>query len=956
MTFVNTMDTLANDVAFQEITLQKRMRDLEIMLQRLSSLGDMMANKRDAIVALQERLKALKESGTSGDQLDAELDEIHQLLNEATSSVKSITQIQLDEISKYKSPPERIKIALEAIMYLIHKKVLTWDQIKSEMAKGFINSVLKFNLSKVPLKVVQYVKKEYVSQDKWNIEKLKKASKAMGPLGEWLSAQLTLADVFEQKPQAKEVIAHKLEVAEVTEELETLSKELENLTVEQEQVQISVNETQQEIEHIKNDLEKKKNELVVLRGSRRGSRYSVSMVPNTSIIIPPTLNSKTDISSIPENQPEEVDSRYQSVTPNSESTKEAPVVQLPVATSSKKIQTDEIEEHKEELSQIAIIQPEQPKPQKNIHQTGTFNFFHQQKQVKPAPVQVSVEAIPLDRVSTKSFIMQTDMNYEELEELKREIYELRLLLDERNRMLDDRNNALLANANLYNDVYEKENEVLKREIHELYLLLEDRNKQLNERDNMMISNKNIQTDFDDNHQGDKHSRNQSFNNVQTDTHSRQFSSKNVQTDINSRHSMMIQTEDPPQKIVVDSSTFLANAHDHNPASVKVRNALPIGQDDAGEMNPYVQSIIDDLTKRNSEPDISLAYPESIKDLGNTFNQRNSKQDYTPDQSLNQSQMNDKVNYPLTNVINGGSNMPLINGNNNSIKYIGTNGNTPTQPVVYVRKFVILQQPPSFVQQSPVICQQPSRNNSPNQQRRVSSNNILVSQTPQRVSKTNFMIQGLPSEMGNGLDKSHSPMIPISRVNAYSDNDIKSPKYPPNLSKMTTKITTNVTSEVNYGEFGPKSVYNPSQIDHIIIKNGEAPRKFDNVHRQTGLIKPEELSGVLQSNPNPPLGYSQTKIVLNQPPMEGNYPKVQKYETHNQSNRPTFVTRQIMGTSPILNQQIIGVSPVNGYVSGGQGLRGEPIPMIVRKAQETHEPDVPLDYSSLREDKSNGYLP
>jgi hypothetical protein len=69
-------------------------------------------------------------------------------------------------------------------MYLLHKKVLTWDQIKSEMAKGFINSILKFNLSKVPLKVVNFVKKEYVSKDKWNIEKLKKASKATGPLGE----------------------------------------------------------------------------------------------------------------------------------------------------------------------------------------------------------------------------------------------------------------------------------------------------------------------------------------------------------------------------------------------------------------------------------------------------------------------------------------------------------------------------------------------------------------------------------------------------------------------------------------------------------------------------------------------------------------------------------------------------------------------------------------------------
>jgi hypothetical protein len=70
------------------------------MLEKLAGLGEMMAGKRDAILALQERLKALKETGASGAEMDSELDEIYQLLNEATSSVKSITQVQLDEISK----------------------------------------------------------------------------------------------------------------------------------------------------------------------------------------------------------------------------------------------------------------------------------------------------------------------------------------------------------------------------------------------------------------------------------------------------------------------------------------------------------------------------------------------------------------------------------------------------------------------------------------------------------------------------------------------------------------------------------------------------------------------------------------------------------------------------------------------------------------------------------------
>lgn len=48
--------------------------------------------------------------------------------------------------------------------------------------------MLKFNINKTKPKIITKVKKEYIDQGDWDLEKLKRASKAMGPLGTWLES------------------------------------------------------------------------------------------------------------------------------------------------------------------------------------------------------------------------------------------------------------------------------------------------------------------------------------------------------------------------------------------------------------------------------------------------------------------------------------------------------------------------------------------------------------------------------------------------------------------------------------------------------------------------------------------------------------------------------------------------------------------------------------------------
>lgn len=80
-------------------------------------------------------------------------------------------------------------MALEGVYLLLTKKVMEWDEIKKKMNDGtFVSKLKKINLSKIDKKVLEKFKKEYIQTDLWDLKKLKRASKAMGPLGEYLES------------------------------------------------------------------------------------------------------------------------------------------------------------------------------------------------------------------------------------------------------------------------------------------------------------------------------------------------------------------------------------------------------------------------------------------------------------------------------------------------------------------------------------------------------------------------------------------------------------------------------------------------------------------------------------------------------------------------------------------------------------------------------------------------
>ena len=81
---------------------------------------------------------------------------IQEMITASKESVKTITPHQLHEIQTYYQPPQRIKFCLEAVFFLLRKKLLDWNEILHEMNNGkFMQEIYNIDINKIDPKTLQ---------------------------------------------------------------------------------------------------------------------------------------------------------------------------------------------------------------------------------------------------------------------------------------------------------------------------------------------------------------------------------------------------------------------------------------------------------------------------------------------------------------------------------------------------------------------------------------------------------------------------------------------------------------------------------------------------------------------------------------------------------------------------------------------------------------------------------
>lgn len=183
---------------------------------------------------------------------------------EAQRGVQNIKKQHLTEMRSMSNPPAAVKMAMESVCILLNYPVTSWRDVQLIVRKDdFIASIVSYdNDSQLTPEMRKYMEDVYLSRPDYNYETINRASKACGPLLQWVIAQLKYSTILEQigplreevqglELSAKNSKAHLIAIDEMIEELEESIEKYKNdyseLIREAEKVKTEISTIEQKV-------------------------------------------------------------------------------------------------------------------------------------------------------------------------------------------------------------------------------------------------------------------------------------------------------------------------------------------------------------------------------------------------------------------------------------------------------------------------------------------------------------------------------------------------------------------------------------------------------------------------------------------------------------------------------------------------------------------------------------
>ncbi|KAL3112905.1 hypothetical protein niasHT_015611 [Heterodera trifolii] len=243
----------------KEVDLRKKQGEANAKLQLM--LGDQREaeNEKRTSETLQKQIREEKQCiDRKKDEVERELAEVKPAVEEAKSAVSGIKKAQLVEVRSMASPPNAVKIAMEAICLLLGEKQTEWKSIRAILVKDdFIPRILQFNTDSITPEITEKMK-QYEGNPDWEFEKVNRASVACGPMVKWARAQLSYAKMLNK--------------------IEPLNNELKRLEKDAEEKTVKGEELKHKIEALENRIQELKDEYAQLIGEAEHIKQDLQVV------------------------------------------------------------------------------------------------------------------------------------------------------------------------------------------------------------------------------------------------------------------------------------------------------------------------------------------------------------------------------------------------------------------------------------------------------------------------------------------------------------------------------------------------------------------------------------------------------------------------------------------------------------------------------------------------------
>ena len=231
---VDKVRDLRASLANKKSQLERKDTEANEKLQRM--IADQREAEQRKATSLKIRAsldKQEEEVARRKEVVNADLEKAEPAVLEAQESVSNIKRQHLTEVRSMGNPPAGVKLALEAVCTLLGHKSDSWKTIQAIVRRDdFIASIVGYDNGRQMTRSLRLkMQNEYLSKEDFTYERVNRASKACGPLVQWVSAQVNYSAILDRvgplREEAEQLEEQALQTKAEAQAIENAIRELE---------------------------------------------------------------------------------------------------------------------------------------------------------------------------------------------------------------------------------------------------------------------------------------------------------------------------------------------------------------------------------------------------------------------------------------------------------------------------------------------------------------------------------------------------------------------------------------------------------------------------------------------------------------------------------------------------------------------------------------------------------
>ncbi|KAJ5893544.1 hypothetical protein N7495_005235 [Penicillium taxi] len=230
---VEKVSDLRASLAQKKTQLEKKDAEANEKLQRMVADQQEAEQRKQVSLEVQAALTVQnKEVAERREVVLHDLARAEPAVAEAQKSVSNIKRQHLTEVRSMGNPPAGVRLALEAVCTLLGHKVDSWKTIQGLVRRDdFIASIVNYDNERQMTRNMRVkMQNEFLSKEDFTYERVSRASKACGPLVQWVEAQVNYSEILDRVGPLREEVDQLEERALQTKaEAQAIEETIQNL-------------------------------------------------------------------------------------------------------------------------------------------------------------------------------------------------------------------------------------------------------------------------------------------------------------------------------------------------------------------------------------------------------------------------------------------------------------------------------------------------------------------------------------------------------------------------------------------------------------------------------------------------------------------------------------------------------------------------------------------------------